>query len=207
MSFKEDLLKNEKMDPHEASSLTFINVPLVLLALFLGFGVTYLALRTENTDFSPGDSRTKVSQTSSEAGESAALAVNSLLEKGKQVYVTSCQVCHQASGAGLAGVFPPLGNSEWVTGPEKRLVAILLYGLQGEIHVNGQKYQGVMPPFKDTLSSEELAAVATYIRNSFENQSGPVPTDLVEQVREETQSRSSAWQGENELNSAEWESK
>ncbi|HND86096.1 MAG TPA: hypothetical protein PLU50_09825 [Pseudobdellovibrionaceae bacterium] len=58
MTFKHDKLENEKKDPTEGNSLKFINVPLVLIALFLGFGVSYLALRTPNTSFTPGDSRT-----------------------------------------------------------------------------------------------------------------------------------------------------
>jgi mono/diheme cytochrome c family protein len=209
MTFKEDRLENEKGDPHEGSSLKFINVPLVLIALFLGFGVSYLALRTQNTSMTPGDSRTTPSNAvvSGDAipnGESANnLPV--LMERGKQVFTTTCQACHQATGVGIPGAFPPLAESEWVNGPPKRVIAIVLHGLQGEINVKGQKFQGVMPPFKEQLKPEDIAAVATYVRNSFGNKSEVVNIDLVNKVKEETKSRTTSWGGEAELNSQKWE--
>ena len=209
MTFKEDQLENEKNDPQEGSSLKFINVPLVLIALFLGFGVTYLALKTDNTSMTPGDSRTtpKGATTPSEANRPAESANNFpvLMERGKQVFTTACQSCHQATGAGIPGVFPPLAESEWVNGSPKQVIAILLHGLQGEINVKGQKFQGVMPPFKDQLKSEDIAAVATYIRNSFGNKSDLVPVELVNKVKEETKSKTTSWGGEAELNAQKWD--
>ncbi len=209
MTFKEDRLENEKSDPHEGSSLKFINVPLVLIALFVGFGVTYLALRTDNTSMTPGDSRTARSgvATATNAGPAGADANNlpALMEKGKQVFTTTCQACHQATGAGIPGAFPPLAESEWVNGSPKRLIAIVLHGLQGEINVKGQKFQGVMPPFKDQLKPEDIAAVATYVRNSFGNKSDLVPVDLVNKVKDETKARTTSWGGEAELNAQKWE--
>ena len=210
MTFKEDRLENEKNDPHEGSSLKFINVPLMLIALFVGFGVAYLALRTDNTSMTPGDSRTaspgRVAP--SDAGPAGANADNlsALMEKGKQVFTTTCQACHQATGAGIPGAFPPLAESEWVNGSPKRIIAIVLHGLQGEINVKGQKFQGVMPPFKGQLKSEDIAAVVTYIRNSFGNKSDLVSVDLVNKVNEETKSRTTSWSGEAELNAQKWES-
>ena len=205
MNFKHDRLENEKNDPTEGNSLKFINVPLVLIALFLGFGVSYLALKTPNTSFTPGDSRTpEVAQNQGNANKDGNdLMV--MMEKGKQVFTTTCQACHQANGAGIPGAFPPLAESEWVNGSPKRVVAIVLHGLQGEINVKGQKYQSVMPPFKDQLKPEDIAAVATYVRNSFGNKSSLVPVDLVNQIKEETKSRTTSWGGEAELNAQKWE--
>lgn len=207
MNFKHDRLENEKNDPTEGNSLKFINVPLVLIALFLGFGVSYLALRTPNTSFTPGDSRTpEVAQTQSTGvANKDGNDLTVMMEKGKQVFTTTCQACHQANGAGIPGAFPPLAESEWVNGSPKRVVAIVLHGLQGEINVKGQKYQSVMPPFKDQLKPEDIAAVATYIRNSFGNKSSLVPVDLVNKTKEETKSRTTSWGGEVELNAQKWE--
>lgn len=209
MTFKEDRLENEKSDPHEGSSLKFINVPLVLIALFVGFGATYLALRTDNTSMTPGDSRTKPSglAAASDTGPAGADVNNlpALMEKGKQVFTTTCQACHQATGAGIPGAFPPLAESEWVNGSPKRVIAIVLHGLQGEINVKGQKFQGVMPPFKEQLKPEDIAAVATYVRNSFGNKSDLVTVDLVNKVKDETKSRTTSWSGEAELNAQKWE--
>lgn len=208
MTFKHDRLENEKNDPTEGNSLKYINVPLVLISLFLGFGVSYLALRTPNTSFSPGDSRTSPEKQSAQnSGEAKQDGDDfaSVMEKGKQVFTTTCQACHQASGAGIPGAFPPLAQSDWVNGSPKRMVAIVLHGLQGEINVNNQKFQGVMPPFKDQLSAQDIAAVATYVRNSFGNKSAQVSTEIVNQVKEETKSRSAPWNGESELNGQKWE--
>lgn len=202
--FKEDRIENEKADPAEASSLRFINVPITLMALFLGFGVSYLALKTDNTNLSPGDSRT-VEATPDTNASADPQDLSALMAKGKQVYTTTCQACHQAHGAGIPGVFPPLTESEWVKGPATRIVAILLYGLQGEITVKGQTFKGVMPPLKDQLDTEDLAAVVTYVRNSFGNKADPVTTSVVQSVKELTQDRKSSWNGEAELNSHEWQ--
>jgi mono/diheme cytochrome c family protein len=67
-------------------------------------------------------------------------------EKGKVVYSGICQACHQANGQGLPGTFPPLAKSEWVNGSEKRIIAIILKGLQGPITVEGKQFTNVMPP-------------------------------------------------------------
>ncbi len=206
--FDQDRLENEKSDPAEAASLKFVNIPIVMLAFFVGFGVTYLALKTDDTELTPGDSRTVAS--SSLEGESSARTsgetdATSVLEKGKHIYTNICQACHQANGEGIPGVFPPLAASIWVTGSPKRFAAIVLHGLQGKINVNGQVYEGVMPPLKDQLNAEDIAAVTTYVRQSFGNQAESVSTDLVKAVAQETQSRLTFWDGESELNAHAWD--
>lgn len=206
--FKEDLLKNEKNEPVESSSLTFINVPLVLLALFIGFGVSYLALLTDQISMETGDNYTEIELRSSEKTNqktAEALDPAQLMARGKQIYTTTCQACHQESGTGIAGAFPPLNESEWVNGSPARLAAIILHGVMGEITVNGQKFNSAMPPFKDQLSADDIAAVMTYIRQSFGNSSGPVESGLVQKVLDETKSKASSWNGEAELNANTWE--
>ncbi|HEX2751467.1 MAG TPA: cytochrome c, partial [Verrucomicrobiales bacterium] len=64
---------------------------------------------------------------------------------GKQVYA-NCASCHQTSGTGVAGQYPPLKDSEFVTKGEKRLVAVLHHGVAGSLTVNGQSFNGVMEP-------------------------------------------------------------
>ena len=201
MSFKEDKLANEKKEPIEGSSLKFINVPIVLLALLLGFGVTYLALRTNKVTMEEGDSRT-VTVAAPKPEIEGELG---LMAKGKQIFTTTCQACHQASGVGIPSVFPPLAGSEWVKGSPKRMVAIVLHGIQSDITVEGQKFQGVMPPFKSQLHPEDIAAVVSYVRQSFGNTAGVISADLVKQVVKETESRTASWAGEAELNTQKWE--
>ncbi|MET0656836.1 MAG: cytochrome c, partial [Steroidobacteraceae bacterium] len=92
----------------------------------------------------------------------------------------------------------PLAQSEWVNGKPDTLVAIVLNGVAGEITVLSQKYNGMMPPFKDQLSDAELAALLTHIRSSWGNNSPPVTADSVSAVREKTNGRA-PFQGEAEL--------
>lgn len=209
MKFKQDRLENEKNDPLEGSSLKLIYIPIVLISTFIGFGGTYLALRTNNTSISLGDSRTTPASGSdlnnAPTPQTGSNDIAVLMEKGKQVFTTNCQACHQATGNGIPGAFPPLSGSEWVNGSPKTVVAIVLHGLQGEVTVKGSKFQGVMPPFKDQLKPEDISAVATYIRNSFGNKSDLVPLELVNQVKEDTKSKTTSWNGEAELKAYKWD--
>jgi mono/diheme cytochrome c family protein len=111
---------------------------------------------------------------------------------GKRVY-NNCQACHQADGRGVAGNYPPLDGSSRVTGPADVLAALLLHGLEGEITVEGESYNGIMPPWSH-LSDEQLATVMTYIRNSWSNQAPPVAPELVAAVRSHTDGRRNAFQ-------------
>ncbi len=86
---------------------------------------------------------------------------------GAKVFSTNCSSCHGAQGQGLAGSFPPLANNPVVTGDPNKVVGIVLNGLHTSISVNGQTYNGVMPPWKGTLSNKDIADVITYIRGSL----------------------------------------
>lgn len=210
MNFKDDQLENEKNEPHEASSLKFINIPIVLLAFFIGSGITFLAIQTPNTSIESGDSRTYNSSndSSTELGvdkktlESS--SSNALLQTGKQLYSIHCQACHQSNGSGIPGAFPPLAGSKWVNEDAARLVAILLFGIDGEITVKGQTFQGVMPEFKSKMSPDEISAVGTYIRDSFGNSATEISSDVVHQIIEKLNNRATPWQGEGELNNFAW---
>lgn len=108
---------------------------------------------------------------------------------GAQLYAQQCVACHQATGEGLAGAFPPLAGSEWVTGEADVPVKILLAGLGGPIEVKGATYNGAMPAFGAVFNDEEIAAVVTHIRTSFGNEAGEVTTEQVASIREEIGSR------------------
>lgn len=114
--------------------------------------------------------------------------------KGKAIYSREgyCNTCHQPDGKGLsASGFPPLAGTPWVTGSEERLIKVVLNGLQGPIEVNGQKYAGQVPmtPFGGLLNDEEIAAVVTYVRNSFGNNASVVTAEQVKKVRDKTKSK------------------
>jgi mono/diheme cytochrome c family protein len=104
-----------------------------------------------------------------------------------------CITCHQSDGMGLpAAQFPPLAGSEWVTGPEERLIKLTLHGLYGPIEVKGEKFPGVVPmtPFK-MLSDQEVAEVLSFVRNTFGNKAPMVTAETVKRVRAATQSQKS----------------
>jgi len=125
--------------------------------------------------------------------EQSAIAVSDPVTAGRTVFENNCQSCHQASGLGVSGVFPPMVNSEWVTGDVSTLARILLHGMQGPVQVAGVAYNGAMPAWKDVLRDEEIAAVATYIRQMDANDASPVSTAEVSAVREAESDRSAAW--------------
>lgn len=94
-------------------------------------------------------------------------------DAGKKLYIKSCMVCHQADGAGVPGLNPPLGKTDWVTGDKKRLINVVLKGLETEIEVNGEVYANPMPA-QPQLTDQEIADVLTYIRNNFGNKASAV---------------------------------
>jgi mono/diheme cytochrome c family protein/glucose/arabinose dehydrogenase len=106
---------------------------------------------------------------------------------GQQIYLREghCVTCHQADGKGLDPAFPPLTKNPWVTEDSERLIKLTLYGLMGPLEVNGKKYDGQVPmtPFGGMLNDVEVAAVLTFVRNSFGNEAAPIKAEEVEKVR------------------------
>lgn len=95
---------------------------------------------------------------------------------GQVLYKRNCAACHQVNGNGVKGAFPPLAKSDFITDP-KIVAATVANGLTGEIRVNGEVYNGVMP--KLSLSDEEIASVSTYVVNTWGNKGGEVtPADV-----------------------------
>ena len=101
---------------------------------------------------------------------------------GEQIYTTYCVSCHQNDGKGDGTRFPPLDSSEWVNGDKKRLIGILLNGLEQPITVNGKVFNNVMPKH-DFLTDEQVALVLTYIRQNFGNHSSEITADEVAKER------------------------
>ncbi|MCB1205589.1 MAG: cytochrome c [Verrucomicrobiae bacterium] len=123
----------------------------------------------------------------SEAGAAQVVWIDKWMGEGKKVY-NNCIACHQASGLGIPGQFPPLVGSEWVDGGTKRLGAILLHGINGPFKVGGQTYNQLMPAWNN-LNDEKIAQVLTYVRRNFgslpEGEDGVVTTEMIKAAREE----------------------
>tara|TARA_A100001011_G_C14103441_1_gene753834 strand:- start:158 stop:673 length:516 start_codon:yes stop_codon:yes gene_type:complete len=101
---------------------------------------------------------------------------------GQKVYNQYCLACHQSNGMGASGRFPPLKGTEWVTGDKKRLVHLILNGMEGEIEVNGEIYNGLMPQHS-FLNDDQIAEVLTYIRTNFNNKASSLSAEEVKRYR------------------------
>lgn len=166
---------------------------IVLTALLMAFGVLYIARSAIVSAPALGDGRTAAELQGSVPAAAGAAA------DGAAVYASRCAACHQASGAGLPGVFPPLAGSEWVTGKETTLIALVLHGARGALTVQGRTYNGAMPGFGAQLQDAELAAVLTHIRSRWGNAAAPVAVDAVAAVRKDTAARTEPFKGDAEL--------
>ena len=112
---------------------------------------------------------------------------------GASLFVANCSSCHGADGSGIRGAFPPLNGSAVVQGDKETLTKILLHGLQGQVTVKGDQYNGTMPSFGGVLSDEEISSILTYVRSMPDNKSSNVSSEGVSSVRKETASHQQAW--------------
>lgn len=180
-------IMREKLEPQEG----FQPIPMTLLfGLFvlLMWGGWYLG--EYDADFKPqnldGPKAFEVGDTSTSA-EPVKLDP---LVVGKRVY-NNCVTCHQSHGNGNIS-YPPLNNSQWVTGRPEVFAAILLHGITGPFEVNGRKYQNEMPPWRGRLTDFEIAAVMSYVRQNWDNNTDAVDERLVKEIRKSVR-RSEHW--------------
>src|SRR5437763_10644937 len=107
-------------------------------------------------------------------------------ERGKKVFLANCATCHQATGLGVPGQYPPLAGSEFTTGGSRRPAMIVLKGLQGPVKVKGQQYgSAVMQPWDKTLTDQKIADVLTYERSDWGNSASPVIAEQITALRKE----------------------
>ena len=101
---------------------------------------------------------------------------------GHALFESNCSSCHQATGLGLPGSFPPLAKSDFLMGRQDMGIGILLHGINNEpITVNGKHFQGVMPQL--SLADDQIASILTYVRNSWGNKSAAVKASDVKKIR------------------------
>ena len=119
-----------------------------------------------------------------------------MYDKGKDLYNITCFGCHQPNGKGLAMLAPPLAGSEWVTKKhDDILIKIALHGITGPIKVMGKQYDKlpVMPGHAPAMDDEKIAAVLTYVRNTWVNKGKAVSKDAVKTLRQKHKSRQLPW--------------
>lgn len=117
---------------------------------------------------------------------------------GKRIFTRNCAVCHQSEGQGVEGQFPPLAGSEWVVAKEgwhgdNHIVRIVLDGLQGPVTVGGKAYNSAMAPWGEVLKDAEIAAVLTFVRNSWGNEAPAIPVEFVADIRAQDADRKDPW--------------
>ena len=180
----------EQAEPTERSQPIPLLVAAITLAMVLA-GVAYILLSESFGRADLGDRRTLADLRAAVPGAGGGAA------NGKQLFAANCVACHQATGKGLPGVFPPLDGSEWVTGDERTVANILLHGVTGDITVAGNVFKGAMPSFQQ-LGDAELAAVASYVRSEWSNKAPPIAADLFAAERKAA-TRTTPFNGGDEL--------
>jgi mono/diheme cytochrome c family protein len=112
------------------------------------------------------------------------------VKRGQPLYMQTCFACHQTTGMGIPGAFPPIVGVDYVTGDTRRLIAIALKGITGPMTVDGKTYvAGMIAPvmqFPQLKDDKNLADVLNHVRNSFANKAAePITPELVGKVRAE----------------------
>ena len=160
--------------------------PLVLLFVFSGL-IFYAGIYLH--EYAGEYKGTVFDETAGPTSATAAVAQIDPMVLGKRQYDLVCMACHQATGLGIEGVYPPLAESEWVTGSPDRVIRIVLHGLKGPITVHGKQYGvAAMPAFGKVTgggynwNDDRVAAVLTYIRQSWGNSAEPITPDQVAAV-------------------------
>ena len=122
-------------------------------------------------------------QTMPQEGKPLAAASNKAerIERGKNVFAANCIACHQAEGQGIPSAFPPLAKSDYLNADTTRAIGVLAHGLTGEVTVNGNKFNSVMPAL--ALNDEDVANVLTFVLNTWDNKGGEVKPEDVAAVR------------------------
>ncbi len=186
-----DALMREKQEPSER----FMPTPLFLVLIISGFAFwAGIYLIKYSAGFDPYVYDETV--VPGAALQSAGPAEFDPVAAGQRFFQRNCVVCHQADGNGVPGQYPPLVNSEWLQASAELPIRVLLNGMMGEIHVHGQSYNNVMPPFGQS-KDRDIAAVLTYLRtaSAFQNNSEAVSEEDVAAVRQALGGRTTPFNG------------
>jgi nitrite reductase (NO-forming) / hydroxylamine reductase len=142
----------------------------IVVPLLAAFATATVAQTPATTTGSP-----QVHQAEVAAG---AMPSAARMTAGAEVFKVACIACHQDTGLGLPGAFPPLAKSDFLLSDPARAVGVVVRGLQGEVTVNDQKFNSVMPAMTQ-LSDQQVADVLTYVLNSWGNKGGSIAVERV----------------------------
>ena len=183
------ILLREKPEPTEGYS----PLPLMLLGMMgacILFSAIYLGRYSGGFDPMVYDERILPGLLE---GNAAAPVAQDPKVLGRRIFMANCAACHQATGQGLPGAYPPLAGSEWAMGPDERIIRIVLSGLSGPLTVKGTPFNSSMPSLGPALRDEQLAGVLTYIRSDWGNNAPAVSPDKVKEIRAAVAGRTGPW--------------
>lgn len=144
-----------------------------LIALFIVIGLASCG----------GSGEKKAAADDQEPDRRENLRFNQYKVKGMQLYQQHCVACHQPNGEGLAALYPPLKNSDYLLEDLARAACVIKNGQVEQIVVNGQTYSQMMPPVE--VSPLEIAEIITYITNEWGNEKGLTGVKEVEKWLQE----------------------
>jgi mono/diheme cytochrome c family protein len=130
------------------------------------------------------------------------LTPEQIIAHGKTLYGQTCIQCHQATGLGAPGTYPPLAGSDIAQGDPERVIRIVLDGLKDPIMLNGTMITlpNKMPAFSPGMpgglynwSDAKISYVLTYVRQAFGNKAGPITEDQVTAVHAKVADRKVEW--------------
>lgn len=150
----------------ELCGINHAYMPIVVKAVNDDEFKTWVAEQTKASD--------QYAQTNSDAAVQVALTKEELMTQGKAKYEQICVACHKADGKGQPPVFPALKGSSIAVGrPVSRHIQLILHGVTGT----------AMQAYQDQLNDVEMAAIITYERNAWENNTGDVvqPADIAKE--------------------------
>jgi mono/diheme cytochrome c family protein len=190
----------EEKDPYEKQRPLPWFMAMLIGAMAM-WGMFYIHDMKDGLSSQYGDSRTPSALMPPAKPGTQSDGSHAVTVDGGQLFAAKCAACHQATGAGIPGVFPPLAGSEWVLGSDKVLVLIPLHGVSGTLRVKGSEYHGAMPDFS-ALGDDEIAAVLSHVRSQWGNHAAPVSPATVRSGREASKDRHTPWTSADEIRQA-----
>ncbi len=94
------------------------------------------------------------------------IKIKQYVSQGRKLYNQNCANCHQVNGEGLANLYPPLKDSDYLMNDVEASICFVKNGLKGEITVNGKVFNQEMPA-NGIMTDLELAEILTYVVNEF----------------------------------------
>ena len=196
---KDDKLVDEHVRLNEIKhepTKGFLQAPLIFVFVFgcLIFVCSIQLAHTTN-DFALHPSEEIIELT---PDEKEALRIERKISSGEKIFAAKCASCHQTNGLGIAGQYPPLAGSEWVTSDPGIITNIILKGLKGEIVVKGETYgtTAAINMAAVAINDSEIANVVSYVRQAWGNNAEEIFEDEVASIRADSTEKQDQWTGD-----------